>query len=164
MKSIGIIFTFLTIFSLNAAAYTIKEIEPKSFKSVALNDSKIKLIYIFTSWCSVCKRSLPQMLSLKNDCDPNKVDIMLVSLDEDETKLIKALKEYENKDFTIYKIKQDNPKEVLKAFLNAGIFYQGTVPHSTLIDSEGNVVVNGNFQTSSLKKGIKYLLKDAANK
>ncbi len=161
MRDFRILFAILLaiiVHFTHASAFEVKEIEPQEFKSTVMINSKIKLIYIFTSWCSVCKRSFSQVIDLYKDFDSKEVDIVLISLDDNDAIVKKTFKPFEDQDFTIYRINQDNPKEILKALLKAGILYQGSIPHATLIDSNGSIVVNGSYQVNSLKRGIEYLV------
>lgn len=157
------IFSLLFVINLftffQAWAFDIKEITPKQFTSTIENE-KIRLIYIFTSWCSVCKRALPEVIGLFDDFNQKEVEIILISLDKDNEIIRSFFKLFNNKSFTIYRLKYDDPQEVMHTLINAGILYKGSIPHATLLDETDNVVVDGNYKVESLKKGIEYLIKN----
>ncbi|AIF80576.1 hypothetical protein I862_00055 [endosymbiont of Acanthamoeba sp. UWC8] len=162
MKNLKIIFAILLfnlLLSLKAYAFELKEIMPSQFPGV-VESKNIRLIYIFTSWCSVCKRVFPEVVELYKDFDPKDVDIMLISLDDNDEVVNDAFKLYKDQNFVIYRINQDSPQEVMQGLLKAGILYKGSVPHSTIIDEKDNIVVNGSYKIHSLKKAVEYLIKN----
>lgn len=160
-KFFYLLLVFLISYIKISYSYEIKEIPPQEFKNILTNEpNKIKLLYFFTSWCGICKKILPEVVHMHNAYDRDKLEVLFISLDDNDEILKKYLNSFKQLDIKVFRINQDDPRKVLKGMQEAGIIYHGSIPHFTLINSSGEIVVNGSYKVSGLQKGIEYLLKN----
>lgn len=154
----ALLLIFLLLISSTANATTYKEFTANQFVEAAKSGDDIKLIFIFTSWCNVCKTSFNDLIALSDRFKGKKVTILAVSLDENEQALEKYLSKIDVKNFEVRRLKYSYLSELQSAFSRVGIGYKGSIPHITVISKNGNVVADGNYMLSSFDQGLNMLL------
>lgn len=155
-KALLLILLLLISGTVNAATY--KEFTANQFVEAAKGGDDIKLIFIFTSWCNVCKTSFNDLIALSDRFKDKKVTIMAVSLDENEKALESYLSKIDVKNFEVRRLKYSYLSELQSAFGRIGIGYRGSIPHITVISKNGTVVADGNYVLSSFDHGLDMLL------
>lgn len=142
--------------SANAADF--KEMKPFEFVDTVSNGNDVRLVFIFTSWCSVCKTSFKDLVDLSSRFKGKKLSIIAVSLDENEDALKKYLATQKLENFNVHLMKYKYISELQQAFGRVGIGYSGSIPHITLITQSGEIVADGNYKLTSFDQGLHILL------
>lgn len=79
----------------NSQAPIIKSIEHFSKNELSLLKDKATLLVFWASWCKPCIAEIPAIKEFRRLHQPNKLNITYVTLDEDSTKFLEAVKKYE---------------------------------------------------------------------
>jgi thiol-disulfide isomerase/thioredoxin len=91
---------------------------------------KYVLIYFWASWCVPCRRSFPHMREVYKKYKSDKFEIYSVSIDEDKSAWLKAVKEENNP----WLQSLDTKNISQKGFAVTG------VPSTFLIDPQGKII------------------------
>ncbi len=149
----------ILIFGINAHAADYRAIDSTRLTYLIDGKPQVRLLFFFTSWCSVCKKNYSELLRLENKYKSDNIKIMAISLDEDMGRLKHFMRPYQNNDSTIYHLLFNNTGEVMGLFNKFGIRYSGAVPHVTLLDETGEIIADGSYDLSYFDKGLDQLLK-----
>lgn len=136
-----------------------KIVTPTQLDAMVEGKSQVKLIFFFTSWCSVCKKNYVELLRLEEKYKDDNFKVMAVSLDEDLGRLKYFMRGHNASDTTVYHLLYSDPNTVSNVFNKHGIRYTGAIPHITLLDEKGKIVADGNYDLSYFDKGLDKLLK-----
>jgi thiol-disulfide isomerase/thioredoxin len=144
--------------SLPAAALESISITPNELvEKVNVNNGNLKVVFIFTSWCGVCQKVFPSVMSLKERYKDKKFELIVVSLDEDDNKLKRYLDGFSDVS-KVYKLVYIKRDQVAEGFAKAGILFSGSIPHFTIYHFDNKVIDSGNFSMDSLVKNLDILL------
>ncbi len=143
----------------NAYAVDYRAINPGQLDSMVDGKKNIRLLYFFTSWCSVCKKNYQQLLRLEEKYKNDDIRIIAVSLDEDLGTLRHFMSRHTGDKSTIYHLLYADPNDVGHVFAKYGIRYRGAIPHVTLLDESGKIIADGSYDLSYFDKGLDQLLK-----
>ena len=115
-----------------APDFTMMDTEGKSFSLFSLK-GKYVLVDFWASWCGPCRGENPNVVANYNKYKTKNFTILGVSLDEDKTKWIDAIK----KDNLTWKHVSD-----LKGWNNATVAMYGYdgIPYNVLIDPSGKII------------------------
>ena len=117
-------------------------------KILRLSQMKGNLVLIdfWASWCGPCRRENPYMVALYNEFRDRDFEILGVSLDQDRTDWINAIRE----DSLYWHQVSD-----LKGWNSAAVKLYGVraIPHTVLIDREG-IIIGTNLDPDSLREKI----------
>lgn len=146
--------------SANAIERQTVDITPKEFTEIVKKDSKskYKFIFIFASWCGVCKKSFPDLVSLSNKYDKLGVEFIVVSIDNNIEKLENYISSQKLDKLQIYRFNYSNVYQLADSFRSINMNYKGAVPHTMLIDSNRAVIADGNYLISAFDKGLEMLV------
>jgi cytochrome c biogenesis protein CcmG/thiol:disulfide interchange protein DsbE len=130
------------------------ELNTTDNKKLKLTDyrGKVVLVDFWATWCPPCRRGIPDLVSLKNEFKNKGLEIIGVSLDQDNT--IDAVKPF-IKDYKInYPVVYGN-MDVVAAYGNIE-----SIPTSFIIDKEGKIAARyvGLVEKEAYLKQIKKLL------
>lgn len=113
---------------------------------------KVVFINLWATWCGPCRVEMPSIQKLYESLDTEKIQFILLSLDNDEdlSKIVKYVKK-NNYTFPVYQ-----PKGFLPAQLQIP-----SIPTTIIIDAQGNLVSKKvgttNFNTEKFKKYLEGL-------
>ena len=110
------------------------------------------LIYLYTSWCGICKKQLPEINAIANKFQNTDLKILAIAIDKDGDKgnIIEHLERINNLYFKPFYIgNRSNFKESLQT---KSIKFNNKIPFLILIDRNSDII----NQSSGYKK-FKYL-------
>ena len=115
-----------------APDFTMMDTEGKSFSQSSLQ-GKYVLVDFWASWCGPCRGENPNVVANYNKYKTKNFTILGISLDEDKTKWLEAIK----KDNLTWKHVSD-----LKGWNNATVAMYGFdgIPYNVLIDPSGKII------------------------
>ena len=141
----------------SAAAVHLQNLNLEKFDYVMSDKSPITVLFIFTSWCRVCKNAISDVLDMSNRYDDSKVRIIMLSLDEDIDSLKNMLKNYELYDSKLYYFNNKVArKDISVALFKNRIRYHGTIPHITIFHKD-KVIADDSYDIQSVKNFIHLL-------
>lgn len=112
----------------------IKTIDQQPFQTADLqNDGKPMIISFWATWCSPCKRELNAIAENYVDWQ-DETGVKLVAVSIDDARNIPKVKPYVNGQSWEYQVLLD-PNGDFKRVMNVN-----NVPHTFLVDGEGNIV------------------------
>ncbi|AFK05634.1 alkyl hydroperoxide reductase/ Thiol specific antioxidant/ Mal allergen (plasmid) [Emticicia oligotrophica DSM 17448] len=112
----------------NAIAPIIKAADYYSKEELSLINKKYTLLVFWASWCKPCIAEIPKIKELHKFYQTDNLKIIYVTLDEDSTKFLQAVKKYDLSWNHVY-----GDKKFIKSFGVLGI------PQIFLIDSLGKI-------------------------
>ena len=120
----------------------IKEINSDAALSemLTIQDSKVNVIVIYTSWCSSCIKKLP--IINKVITDNKNINPIIISLDEDKTKLLSFLSKQGNLHFTPYNVPQSYMKKLLSHLTTRGITFDHHIPYIAVLYNGMDPITN----------------------
>ena len=98
------------------------------------------LLYVYTTWCGVCKKQLPVLNELAREFQNANVTFIAVAIDKNlnEGQIASYLLAYGDIYFKpYYLIYSDGIGDLLR---QKGIKYKNTIPFTAIIDKEGEVL------------------------
>lgn len=125
------------------------EWEDLTGNSTNLNNNKIKLVQFWATWCSVCRKTDPQLVELMNQFDADKFEVVRIALNNDRYSVLEYLIDHPNQFLNLL-----TPEQALS-------HYQGlAVPYTVLVDQNGIVVLTklGMFEFSLVVEKINKLI------
>ena len=124
-----ILFTSHYAFAETAKDFTL----PTDAGEIQLSKLKGKVVYVdfWASWCVPCRKSFPWMNKMHNKYQSQGLEVIGISLDEDEAQAFKFLEKIPA-DFTIAYDTQGTVADLYKVQV---------MPSSYLIDRKGNLVL-----------------------
>jgi thiol-disulfide isomerase/thioredoxin len=145
------------LFVSNAYAAEVKDISVKQLEEELDNPKVARLFYLFTSWCSVCRQTIPNAVDVAQSYQGDKFKMVFISLDDGNNPMVQSIAD---QDVEVWRVKQQSPIEVVRAFNKAGIRFQGSIPHISLIDAKGKILVDGGYDVRMLKPIIEELISE----
>ena len=147
----------------SATAVQLQNLDIERFNYVLSNKSSITVLFIFTSWCKVCKDAVPDILELTNKYNDGKVRVIMLSLDEEVDKLKNIIEDYKKYDSKFYYFdKKTARKDISLALFKNGIRYRGTIPHVTIFHND-KVIADDSYEIQSVKNFIHHLYEKDRN-
>jgi len=133
-----------------APDFTLNTVDDKPFKLSSLR-GKVVLVDFWASWCAPCRGENPHVVEMYKEFKDKGFDILGVSLDKDKASWEKAIKS----DGLVWNHVSD-----LKGWKNsvAKLYGVSSIPHTVLLDADGNIVAKG-LRGDELKAAIEKLLK-----
>lgn len=103
-------------------------------------DGKATLMLIYASWCSYCKKLIPDILSLKKEGKIDNFLLLFLSVDRDREELAKYLLQHDyDKLLTPYILEKDGNYALENMIMKKGHLYSGGLPYTVIFDDDGNV-------------------------
>lgn len=140
MKTLAIIFTLFTFTSFSqqrVPSVQLKDINNKTYFTDSLGLSGPVVFSFWATWCSPCKRELNTISEVYEDWQKETgVTLIAVSIDDQKTNM--SVPMYANAKGWEYIILMDPNGDFKRAM---GV---NNVPHTFLIDTEGNIVYSHN--------------------
>lgn len=104
-------------------------------------EAQARVVMIYTSWCYICDRLFPIVDSLSWAYENRGVDFLALSVDQD----IMALSQfYVTRDFIVAlkprMLVPEDTASAMEVLNNHGIAFKGGIPHTALMNREGEVV------------------------
>lgn len=154
-KIIGIIFLMISLvsFSNNAKApdFNLKD-QYGVVHSLENYKGKVIFLNFWATWCSPCKKEMPDIENIYKEYGENKKDVVILGVNsEKENEVKKFLKD---KGYTFPTVIDENSEVMRKYLIQA-------FPTSFVIDKEGNVYgyVMGGLTKEQIKQVIEEVLK-----
>jgi len=120
------------------------------------NDDKPILLYLYTTWCDVCKKNFNQINEIAREFQNTDLKIIAISIDRDMDK--EKLSHYFSQLGNVYfPIQFLAFKEgFLDLLSQKNINYNGVIPYTALISGEGKVIIkfSGTKKMKNLRKKI----------
>lgn len=132
-----------------APDFTSKTAEEVEFK-LSENLGKVTLIDFWASWCGPCRQENPNVVGVYNDYKDKGLKIIGVSLDQDKTKWLEAVKADK---LTWDHVAQLDPQNDVAAKL----YNVASIPSTFLLDEKGNIIAK-NLRGNALREKIAELL------
>ncbi|MBT6438117.1 MAG: TlpA family protein disulfide reductase [Flavobacteriales bacterium] len=150
-------FSFLLEGGRKIPSVNIKTIDNKSFNTANIsNDGKPIVISFWATWCSPCKRELNNIAEVYDDwIDETGVKLIAVSIDDSRNTAKVA--PYVNGQSWDYEVLLDSNYDFKRA-MNVN-----NVPHTFLIDGNGNIVWQHNSYSEGDEDQLYELIKKVAN-
>jgi thiol-disulfide isomerase/thioredoxin len=105
-----------------------------------LSDRPI-LIYLYTSWCGVCKKQLPIMNEIARKFQNTDLEVLFITIDRDITKEI-VIDDLKTLDKVYFKPRfLDNRSGFVDLLKEKSINFKNRIPFAALIDRDGKVVI-----------------------
>lgn len=127
-------------------------------KSIYINKNKIEckyhLIMLFASWCSHCKKSVPEILKLQAKYGEN-LNVVLFSLDEDNSKFYNFANRINNLNLggNVNVYRMNSPDDILGVFEFFNIKYKDKIPHFVLLrNNEKSPIMDGGVSVAKVGK------------
>lgn len=119
-------------------------------EKVAMEEFRGKVIFInfWATWCPPCVAEMPGINSMYKDLDPNKIEVVMISLDRDFEKAIKY-KTSKDFDFQVYAPAGAIPP----------MYDSASIPTTFVIDSKGNLVFTHKGMADYDREDFKVFLK-----
>lgn len=143
MKLLLSAFSFAVLFSINAfaqdggrkiPAVEVKNLDQTVFNTAEIeNDGKPIIISFWATWCSPCKRELNTIADVYEDWQ-EETGVKLIAISIDDARNVPKVQPYVNGQSWEYEVYLD-PNADFKRAMNVN-----NVPHTFLIDGEGNIV------------------------
>lgn len=124
-------------------------------KQVKLSDFKGKVVLLdfWATWCGPCRMAIPDLVALKNEYKSKGVEIIGISLDQEQTKedVVPFIKQYKINYPVVY--------GTMQTAMDYGNI--SSIPTSFIIDKEGKVAASylGVVEKAKYEKRINELLK-----
>lgn len=157
IKILSIWVVSVLLFTPNAHAARIKDISVEELKEKLDNPKTARLLYIFTSWCSVCRQTIPIALDIAQSYQGDKFKVIFISLDDSDNSILQSIAD---QDVEVWCIKQQSPIEVMRAFNKSRIRFTSSIPHISLIDAAGKILADGSYDIRMLKPIIEKLISE----
>lgn len=125
----GLLLGALACFSLNTQAYQVGDtVDPDLLKALKIDNQQITLVDFFASWCTSCKKELPELNGLREELAAQQVAIIGIDTDKEVEKGIA----FQQKLGLQFPITNDADQQIVRRFQPMGmpaLFYlhQGKV-------------------------------------
>lgn len=121
-------------------------------------DDKVKVINFWATWCGPCVKELPFIDSLRYKYDPDKVEVLLVSLDfPDELTKVNAFLQRKKVGATVWLLDESDPNSFID---KVDPSWSGAIPATLLIRNsiDQRIFLEGELTKEELEKQINKLL------
>lgn len=131
-------FSSLCIFGQDIGAAVVKDLDGHTVRTTNFdNDGKPMIISFWATWCAPCKKELNNVADVYDDwVDETGVKLIAISIDDSKTKA--KVEPYVNQQMWDYEVYLDENGDFKRAM---GV---NNVPHTFLIDGDGNIVYEHN--------------------
>lgn len=141
--SIALLFSFLGIAQTKIPSVDVKTLDNQTYNTGKLtNDGKPMIISFWATWCSPCKRELNNIADVYDDWI-EETGVKLVAISIDDSRNTSKVAPYVNGQSWEYQVLLD-PNFDFKRAMNVN-----NVPHTFLVDGQGNIV----WQHNSYSEG-----------
>ncbi len=112
----------LTLLSAFAQAYQVNDqVDAEIIKQLNIDNSKITLIDFFASWCTSCKKEIPELSEIVAHLDPDKVEIIGVGTDKELQKGLAFQQQLKDVDGLKFRVFNDTEQAVVSKFKPYGM-------------------------------------------
>lgn len=146
------------IFPLESYALDVRKIDLDTFKQVMSSEEDIKFVFVFTSWCGVCKAMFNEIADLYTQYkEENRVKIIMLSIDDNSGNFAAFTKQYAANNAVVYSTLGLTREEILNMLRSNRIGFKGKIPHMTIFH-KNSVVGDDIYEIQSVHKLIEYVL------
>lgn len=128
-------------------------------QKISSDTDKVRLLFFFTSWCSVCKQSYAELIRIEKKYRDKNLSIYAISLDEDTYKLKRFMGKLSSIKSNIYHIQSSYEHDIGDVFRKFNIRYSGTIPHIVVLDQNGRKIADGGYDLAYFDNGLDQILK-----
>ena len=116
-------------------------------KSLLSEEGKIKVLYVYATWCGACKRNFPEFIKIGDKyVEREDIRIMPVSLDLEYNMLERFIRNQKIfKTSTLYHLPTtaEEHVDVMRTLFKLGILSDGSIPMIAVVDKNNKVVLQG---------------------
>jgi thiol-disulfide isomerase/thioredoxin len=121
-------------------------------------DDKVKVINFWATWCGPCVKELPFIDSLRYTYDPDKVEVLLVSLDfPDQLSRVHTFLQRKKIGITVWLLDESDPNLFID---QVDPSWSGAIPATLLVrnSTAQRIFLEGELTKAELEKHINNLL------
>ncbi|WP_339041071.1 thioredoxin family protein [Candidatus Lariskella endosymbiont of Hedychridium roseum] len=161
---IALLLSVIAQFQTALASGNISKITSQELKNeLYADDAQVKILFVFTSWCGVCKRSMPDLTNLHEKfAEGKEAKIIALSIDHDLDKLEQYVGSIDARSLYISALDFSSSRDIITAFKELDVNYNGSIPY-IVIAYNGKLLASGNYDVNSLYNAVLHIRSDSRN-
>lgn len=143
-----------------AVASGYQAINADELSKLISQDQRVKLVFLFTSWCPYCKIGYEKAINITEKYSPKKLLVLPISIDEKTSDLDDFLIKHAKVNAIPVNYRLHGGSAEIQKLSALGINFGGSIPYIALLDEKNKVIVDGRFDEKYLEVLIAQLMKN----